>query len=341
MDIVYSSSDTYAFLTGISIISLFENNKDVNRIRVFIMDNKISKENKEKLSSIGPLYSREIVFVDFPDVEKITGRHIDTGRWNLSTFGRLFMASVLPVDVHYALNIDCDTIVMGSLKDIFESFNTNDFVFGGVSECINYRYKRNIGLNNDDKYFNGGLVFLNLDRIRIGDTEKKFVDYIATYGDSLSYLDQDVINSIIPENDKKEMPLKYDMLSPYFYLSYNQIKKSRMCKSFYTRAEYDAAVNNPIIIHFTSFFLDGLRPWIEGNRHPFLSTFLSYKEKSPWKDVPLWKDERKTSKKMLSAILKSFPRCILLPIAGLVHGVVVPNKSRKKMKVARINYGSD
>ena len=106
MDILYSSSDSYAFLTGISILSLLENNRECDAIHIYIMDNHISDINKNKLIEVVKEYRRDISFVPMPDMKELTGQEIDTRRWNISTFGRLYMASALPETVHKVLNIN-------------------------------------------------------------------------------------------------------------------------------------------------------------------------------------------------------------------------------------------
>lgn len=53
---------------------------------------------------------------DIDVVFHITGQEIDTRRWNISTFGRLYMASALPETVHKVLNIDCDTIIVDTIE---------------------------------------------------------------------------------------------------------------------------------------------------------------------------------------------------------------------------------
>ena len=120
MDILYSSSDSYAFLTGISILSLLENNKACHSIHIYIMDNHISQENKEKLTQVVNHYGRQLSFVVMPDIKELTGQEIDTGRWNISTFGRLYMAGILPQTVHKVLNIDCDTIIVDSIEPLWD-----------------------------------------------------------------------------------------------------------------------------------------------------------------------------------------------------------------------------
>lgn len=331
MDILYSSSDSYAFLTGISILSLLENNKSCDRIHIYIMDNHISAENKDKLVEVVNNYGRQISFVPMPDIEAMTGRNINTGRWNISTFGRLFMASVLPGNVHKVLNIDCDTIIVDSLTELWKT-DISGKVFGGISECMNDRYRRNIGKSSGEGYFNGGIVYMNCDEVRKREIENQFVEFIAKYGDSLAYLDQDVLNGVIDEDDKLMLPLKYDVLSIYYYTTYNELLKIRRSKDFYSANEYENAKKNPTIVHFTTCFLDGLRPWIIGNQHPYRDTFLQYKRMSPWADLPLLEDNRRFKQKMSVELLKKMPRFLLCEISSVLHGVVIPERNYRRMK---------
>lgn len=334
MNILYSSSDSYAFLTGISILSLLENNKAAQEINIYIMDNKISKQNKEKLKSVTEAYSRKIAFVPMPDMKALTGQEIDTRRWNISTFGRLYMASALPDDVDKVLNIDCDTIIVDSIEDLWD-VDMTDKVVGGMIECINDRYRRNVAMNDGDYYLNGGIIMLNLEEVRKNSYEKKFTDYITTYGSSLAYLDQDVINGVVPQEKKVNLPMRYNVLSIYYYATYEQVLKIRRSSSFYSKEEFENAVQNPGLVHFTTCFLDGLRPWIKGNKHPYLNEFLRYKDMSPWKDVELLEDTRKPMKKLVSLVVKKMPRVLLCEVASLLHGVIVPINNARKMKKVR------
>lgn len=62
MNIVYSASDLYSSLAGISLTSIFENNKWADEINVFVMDNGIGIENKDKLYSLANKYGRKLSF---------------------------------------------------------------------------------------------------------------------------------------------------------------------------------------------------------------------------------------------------------------------------------------
>ncbi len=336
MDILYSSSDSYAFLTGISILSLLENNKACAEINIYIMDNAITQENKERLKKVAEQYGRSLSFVPMPDMKELTGQEIDTRRWNISTFGRLYMAGVLPETVHKVLNIDCDTIIVDSIEPLWNTDMTGK-VFGGMMEAMNYRYRRNVGKKDDDYYLNGGIVFLNLDEVRKGGYEQRFTKYITKYGSALAYLDQDVLNGVVEQEKKIALPMRYNVLSIYYYATYEQVMKIRRAKNFYSKEEFMKAVENPGLVHFTTCFLDGLRPWIKGNQHPYLNEFLRYKAMSPWKDVALQEDRRGQFSKVKTAIIRKMPKSLLCPIVSVLHGVVVPERNRKRMKVKEVN----
>lgn len=336
MDILYSSSDSYAFLTGISILSLLENNKACYSIHIYIMDNHISQENKAKLTKVVNHYGRQLSFVVMPDMKELTGQEIDTRRWNISTFGRLYMAGVLPQTVHKVLNIDCDTIIVDSIEPLWDMDMTGK-VFGGMLECINNRYRRNVGKYNGDYYMNGGIVFLNLDEVRTGDYERKFTDYIIKYGSSLAYLDQDVLNGVVEQDKMLVLPMRYNVLSIYYYATYEQVQRIRRSKNaFYSKDEYNQAVKNPGLVHFTTCFLDGLRPWIQGNQHPYLKQFLAYKEISPWKDIPLQEDQRSSLIKLRTNLIKKAPRTVVCEVASILHGIVIPEKNYRQIKQKEI-----
>lgn len=52
MNVMYASDDNYAWLMGISMISLFGNDWDSKEVHVFLFGERLSKENEEILVGI-------------------------------------------------------------------------------------------------------------------------------------------------------------------------------------------------------------------------------------------------------------------------------------------------
>lgn len=326
MNVVYSASDLYSSLAGISLTSLLENNKLEEQIHVIIMDNGISNENKEKLHRTADKYGRDIRFI--PLAESLSGTRINLQKWNISTFGRLFEASSLP-DVDKVIHVDCDTVVCDSLNELW-TLDMSEAVIAGASDCLSDSYKTNIGLTPEDIYINAGLLVMNLKRIRELKLEDKFLEYIEKNSSFLTYVDQEVLNSCVPVEEKRFLPLRYNSYSILHYLTYKQLKQLRHVKHIFPESEYTEAVQNPAIIHYTGCFLEGTRPWIEGDNHPKKSQFVHYKGLSEWSEMPEWKDNRTAKQRATTVVADMLPRPVLTLLIGFLHGVVVPKMNKAK-----------
>ncbi|MEE1319703.1 MAG: glycosyltransferase family 8 protein [Ruminococcus sp.] len=328
MNIVYSSSDSYASVAGVSLYSLLCNNKSSDEINIYIVDNSISDENKEKFRKMCSDFGRSLTFIPIADIEKLAGTKIDIGRWNISTFGRLFEASLLPKSVEKVIHIDCDTMVMSSLEDLWNT-DMNGKIVAGSLECIGDNYKTEIGLTKDDTYINAGNIMLNLKKIRDDNTEELFRNYIKDHT-HLSFVDQAVLNACVKSDEKLVVPLDYNAYSIIYYIKYKNLRKVKRVTTFYTEKEVEKAVKEPAIVHFTTCFMDGSRPWIENNVHPLLSTYLDYKSKSPWADTPIWKDPRNPLKRFAYKMFRTLPQGFVAWSIGMIHGVLIPFKNKFK-----------
>ena len=325
MNVVYSASDLYASLAGISLTSLLINNKDIDEINIVIMDNGISHDNKERLKLTTQKFGRSIRFI--PLTTSLDRTNINLQKWNISTFGRLFEASSLP-DLDRVIHVDCDTGVDGSLKQIW-NLDMRHAVVAGAPDCLSDAYKLNIGMDPAHTYVNAGLLVLNLERIRKLNLEQKFLRYIAEKSKLLTYVDQEVLNSCVPEDEKIELPLRFNSYSILHYLTYDQLKCLRHVNHIFSKEIYIDAIENPIVLHFTGCFLEGTRPWIRGDKHPKRSIFEKYKMMSQWADMPEWRDERNIFQLIESFIIKATPKCILAPVIGYIHGVYIPERNKR------------
>jgi len=322
MNIVYSSSDSYAPIAGVSLYSLLKNNKQCKELSVFIIDNNISEKNKEKFTTLCAEFNRPLYFVPIADIEKLAGTSIDIGRWNISTFGRLFEASLLPEWVEKVIHVDCDTMIMSSLEPLWNTDMTGKTVAGAL-ECIGDNYKTEIGLKPEDTYINAGNIMLNLKKIREDGTEEEFKKYISAHS-QLSFVDQAVLNACVKSEEKLVVPLEYNAYSMVYYVKYKNLKKVKRVTSYYSENEVAHAIKNPCIVHFTTCFMDGTRPWMENNFHPMLDKYLNFKSESPWADEPLWKDPRNKVKKTAYKMFTVLPESFVTSSIGFVHETVIP-----------------
>ena len=85
------------------------------------------------------------------------------------------------------------------------------------------------------------------------------------HGD-ITYVDQGVLNGVLAKkNLVKVIHTKYDAMTVFFDFNFKDLMKVRRPEHHLSEEEYIEAVTDPYIIHYTSCFLSGTRPWNENN----------------------------------------------------------------------------
>lgn len=324
MNIVYASDNNFAEMLGISMISLFENNRECSKIDVYILDDKINEDNKAKLLSVAEKYNRKIFFID---VHHLLNSAMKQQRGSLSTFSRLYITQLIPKEVDKVLYLDCDMIILHSLEELYNT-NMDEFYSVGVNDCLSDAHLKLIGLNSDNCYFNAGVLLINLSLWNSDDITDKFEKFSECFKGNVPYADQGIINGVLSKKSKN-VDLKYNCYTALFDFSYKDLMTFRKPSKYYSEAEVNEAKSHPAIVHFTTSFLS-LRPWVEGCRHPYVGKWLKYKTMSPWADVPLRRDDRSGKKKLAVRIYRALPNGLAVGIAGMLHSKVVPMLTIKR-----------
>ena len=165
--IVYSSDNNYAQHLGASLYSLLTHNADTE-ITIHIIDNGISAESKEKLTEITRAFPHSrIDWIDFSRWSERLHLHM---QWqiSLSSYGRLFIGRMLSDDIVKCLYLDCDMILCNKLDSLWD-FDMNGHTIAAVQDTVNADTKENVGLHAQERYFNAGLLLIDLEKWRGGE----------------------------------------------------------------------------------------------------------------------------------------------------------------------------
>lgn len=325
MNVLYTCDKNYIWLMGISVISMFENNKEIENLDVYLLGENISEENKEILSDIGEKYIRKITVIDvtqidIPDV-------LVSARWPLSAFTRLYAGELLPKELNKILYLDCDTIIKGSLAEL-EDWDVRDKIFWGVKDCIGKEYKKNIGIGPEGLYVNAGVLLMNLPELRKISVKDRLSKYMAKYEKLINYADQDVLNGAFKGNIGVLSP-QYDLMTIVATYSYKDILKLRKSTNYYSEDEIRKAVAKPAIIHYTTNMLR-VRPWYSNTDHPFAGEFRKYMYMSPWREKKLQKMNFTSKEAKIIGVVVKLPRIISIGLLGFLHASVKPIVIRYK-----------
>lgn len=328
--IIYQSDDNYAPFMGVSIYSLFKNNIDVDDIVVFIIDDDISDNNKQKLLSLANEYKRTINFLSISPISDLAEAQefaqYNGMRKNKHSYYKLFMAHILPKEIHRILYIDCDTLVVGTIQDLV-NIEMGDNIVGMVLDSLVYKGKTSIGLNLSDCYYNSGVILINLDLWREKKCENMIVDTLKKHG-QYGTVDQDVLNVAL-YNKICTLPMDYNVQPHHLDFSiktYFRVFPQR--EDYYSVGEISKALSSPKIIHFFRYL--GKSPWNTNNYHPDEKMFDSYLSCSPWKDYVKLDRALPLSNKIEVILYRILPKTVYFKLFIFFHERMIVASNVKK-----------
>ena len=317
MNILYQSDDTYACQLGISLTSLLINNTESTELNIFILDAGISTYNKYRIIETCNFYNRKCYFLDCKDLlSKLEDLQMSPYRDSLATFLKLFVRKKLPKAIKEILYIDCDTIILGDLQDLFE-IDLRDYPLAMCPDLMAYRHKQTLGFSKTMTYFNGGVILYHFPAWEKSGWEKQLFDFlVCKHASKLKKHDQDIINIVFKDHIYK-LPLKYNMQSILYVAdikSYTKVYKNTI--DFYLD-ELETAKKEQKILHFLKFI--GESPWNEKSVHPHTQYYLYYRNYSLWKDIPLIREPLSPFNQLEKGLYKILPKTDFLFLFKWAH----------------------
>ncbi|MEQ7799525.1 glycosyltransferase family 8 protein [Pedobacter sp. ASV1-7] len=204
ISIVVASDNHYAILIAALLKSIELNHISDEHIDFYIIDDGISNKNKSKIEDS---VSANTITINWFDKKSIipAGMSIpvDKSAFPLTTYLRLFAPYALPKDVERLIYLDVDTVVM---KDISILWNTDlkgatigavldvgktvDCAWGGIP---NYK---ELGLLSTTKYFNAGIMLIDVVKWVEQDISKQVIDALRKYAEHVVLVDQYGLNVV-------------------------------------------------------------------------------------------------------------------------------------------------
>jgi lipopolysaccharide biosynthesis glycosyltransferase len=281
LNVVLASDDNYANILLISLTSLLEHNADAfSAISVFILDDGLSDYNRNIISLLTEKYPCQISFIK---TENLNSYDIDfqtmdrdvavEGVKSLTPYARLFMGSLLPKDVKRVLYVDCDSLTVGSYRDLWD-MNIDDWYCAAVIDSRVNEYEKNqLGWKLDEPYINSGFMLANLEKWREDNLERKFIKYLFENQGKTIFWDQDAVNFVLKDKIKFIEP-KYNLQFFFQYCDYEMAKFLLKIKGeYYSKETVVESQKNPIFVHFCGFVHD--RPW-QTEYHPWRGEYEKY-----------------------------------------------------------------
>lgn len=325
LHIVYASDRNYAEMLGVSMISLFENNRG-NEIRLYILDGGIAEEDLGRMEDICRSYGQPALCrIPAEDISGILNMDVAADRGSRAQFSRIFISRYIDESIDRILYLDCDTIIRRPLTELW-NIDLGGHTIAALDDAFSVQYRKNADLQPDDIMFNSGVMLIDLKKWRDSAAEEKALSFIRSRHGFAEKGDQGVLNAVLSRECLCFDPV-FNAVTIFFDFSYKEMLAYRKPPAYYSEEEVARAVRDPVIIHYTMSFLSK-RPWMTGCRHPWTDEWLKYKKMSPWRDVPPAEEHRSWRVRAM----RRLPRPLMLWSAGLLQAYGRPWLYRVRLK---------
>lgn len=332
VNVVYCSSDLFSEVCAVSVVSLFENNKHLKEINVFIVDDNISERNRNRILDMAKKYNRNVCFLPLPNPSEFYQDDRFTIKSLGHTYARMILGDVIPTEVERIISLDSDTMVLGEVDELWNT-DMGDHPIAGVDDCMGQvALVKTQHLKPDSIHCNAGMYLIDLSAWRKEDWTEQFYQYIKKLFDrgiALGGYEEEVITKVVGER-MLVLPPKFNLMTLEQVFSYKELLRFRQPLKYYSETEIEEAKKHPVITHTTNFFYVRKRIYEEGSDHPMRPQYEKYRKMTPWKNDSAMTIHLSFKQRMQKNVWHMMPRPMAIAVGNYVRNEIRPRLEKKR-----------
>lgn len=253
MHVLFTSDKHYLTYCGVCIFSIIEANPGF-KIKFHIF---VDEYDQLFSATFFSIYRHVSATVYLLDNNIFSGLQV-YDFYPKSIYYRIIASNILASEAGVLFYLDCDIVCNGDISSLLEIDMKNYTIAAVHDKGMNKDYLRYLGLSNDKKYFNSGVMLINTQAWVKNNVMETFFEKIQER--KYQYPDQDCLNIILDQE--------------VFFLdqAFNFIPKNKNSDK------------KPIFIHYAG----QTKPWsISIEETGYNKLYIDIYNQSPWKDVPL------------------------------------------------------
>lgn len=206
--ICYNVNDAFIPVMGASMISVIENNKDMD-IVFHIFTDGYSKENEQHIKKVAEQFHCTCNLYKL-DMKPFQGYHIKVERFSRITYARTIMAKLLYGIAKRFIYIDADAICIAPLKELW-NLDLQEHIIAVTPDHPNSnKYRAEYLKLKSGKYFNDGIMLVDVNAWEKYDITPKCFAYQDEPRKRFLGQDQDIMNLVFDGN-VYFLPHKYNI----------------------------------------------------------------------------------------------------------------------------------
>ncbi|MCL2348821.1 MAG: glycosyltransferase family 8 protein [Planctomycetaceae bacterium] len=255
--VVFAADTGYYQHLCVTLVSILENNRDL-RFHAHVLTNQLSEEAEAPLKSLEKKYDNLVLDFQAVDDSQFGGLKLTIDYISVQTYYRYVLARIFP-ELDKVLYLDCDLVVRGSLRELWEE-NLDGYHAAGVFDTYINNHEdallQRIGFQGRNDYINTGVMLFHLKSIRENNLVDEFFSCQQTNQDIIEFQDQDIINMVL-KGRIKLLPAKFNWID-------NKIP----------------GIFEPVIVHYVG----NIKPWSlhDRRKHVYKKEYFKYLRRTPY-----------------------------------------------------------
>lgn len=257
INIAFSCNNNWVDKLAVTLVSILKHSNVMDNYKFFVLDGGITQENKQKLAKIKSKTKFEIEYLK---VNREIFSNVPLNNFfTIETYFRLKLPTLVNVDK--LLYLDVDIAIRKNISNLYNTELKNYYAAAVIDESSYYKKLHKLSVN---RYFNAGVLLLNLKKIREDNLEEKFFDFIKYNSDKICWVDQCVLNAVFNENVK--------FLGRIYNFQHSDFLPD-------TDKKYKELKNDVVIIHFVTV----RKPWNFEKSLNFVLEYYYYYFQTPFR----------------------------------------------------------
>lgn len=302
----FSSDENYVPHLAASLVSALDSAAPDDRLAFHLLSLGISETSRKTLSGLAEKRGASLEFIEVsPAMTKVYEKIVvlrDNDYVNVSSYLRLAVGELFP-DLHRILYLDCDIIVRHSLSSLWET-DLGGNVLGAVEDQgFGEKMDTEKGLLGVERYFNSGVMLVDLDRWRAGNYDERCLDFARTNTLPTIWHDQTILNAVL-KGRVRFLGQEWNLMA---YDAWRVTREGKIPHG------WETPMADPSIVHYTA-----AKPWLYEMRHvPFAEEYWKALAKTPWGTREILESKAEEFQKARLRQAWRHPREAILSLLGL------------------------
>jgi len=258
--------------------SVLSHHASGREIDVYVLAGRIELSDRERLADSWRQQGAVAHWLDARD-SQFAGVPL-WGRMPVTTYYKLAVADLLPPEVSRALWLDCDLILLDDVSRLWDTdlgghhvLAVQDRVVPCVSSPFGIRNWAELGIEPRAKYFNAGVMVVDVDRWRAERVPQRVIDYLRQHHRDVFFWDQEGLNAVLAGHwGELDERWNCNVTVPGVFERTVAAGRERDGGNDTGSDEW------PWVLHYSG----NLKPWLYPSRDPRRMRFFEYLDRTPW-----------------------------------------------------------